>query len=270
MVLMSVWPTDGSDGAVSTELRWRKMGRLWAPSGVAPGQGGQMAPSLAGTNLTVRSGAAWVDGHYCELASDQVLTTTANGLTVVRFDPAANTAELLYRDGISTPTQNPLGVWELPIAQIVGSALTDLRTWADPVSGFRRLGTTLYNSTSTSLGLNASTFTRIPNFGVSFTVSSPTVVQFNAKVVFNYSAVPTVMQMLAQFNENINNQASGAFEYRNVPSIGQVMQLYFTEFATVPPGTWNWYVATRMQNVTPAGLTYTVVPGGWITADRIV
>lgn len=127
MVAMNVWPTDGAAGSVATELQWRKMGRLWAPSGVVQGVGGEMAPSLAGTNLTVQAGSCWVDGHFCELTSTQVLTTTANGLCVVRFDPAANSAQLLYLDGVSTPTQNPTGTWELPIAQIVGSALTDLR-----------------------------------------------------------------------------------------------------------------------------------------------
>lgn len=132
MVMMSVWPTDAADGSVSSEARWRKMGRVWTPSGVIRGAGGAMAPTLAGVNLTVQSGACWVDGHYCELAGSQVLAVTANGLVVVRFDPAANTAELLYRDGVTVPAQNPTGVFELGIAAVVGSALVDWRTrWAD-------------------------------------------------------------------------------------------------------------------------------------------
>lgn len=128
MVAMTVWPTDASDGSVANEARWRKMGRLWRDSGIATGQGGELAPSLAGLNLTVQSGAAWVDGHYTELASTQVLTATANGLAVVRFDPAANTADLLWRDAVSVPTQSPTGTWELPIAKTVSSVMTDLRT----------------------------------------------------------------------------------------------------------------------------------------------
>jgi hypothetical protein len=127
MVAMNVWPTDGADGSVATEARWRKMGRHWAPNGVAPGIGGELAPTLAGTNLTIKNGAAWVDGHFCELAGDQVLTVTANGLAVVRFDPAANTAELVYRDGVTSPAQSLTGVWEMAVAQIVGSALVDRR-----------------------------------------------------------------------------------------------------------------------------------------------
>ena len=127
MVAMNVWPTDAADGSVATEARWRKMGRVWAPSGVVAGQGGELAPSLAYPNLTVQAGAVWIDGHYAELTGSQVLTVTANGLVVVRFDPAANTAELLYRDGATTPDQNPTGTCEQPIAGITGSALTDRR-----------------------------------------------------------------------------------------------------------------------------------------------
>lgn len=127
MVAMNVWPTDAADGSVATEARWRKMGRAWTPSGVIAGQGLDMLPSLSGTNLTVRSGACWVDGHYCELPGNQVLTATANGLAVVRFDPAANTADLLYRASVSAPAQDPAGTYELPIAKITGSALADWR-----------------------------------------------------------------------------------------------------------------------------------------------
>jgi hypothetical protein len=127
MVAMNVWPTDAASGSVATEARWRKMGRVWAPSGVVAGLGAEMAPSLAYPNLTIGDGAAWVDGHYAELVSSQVLTATANGLAVVRFDPAANSAELLWRDGATVPTQSLTGIWELPIYKTVGSVGTDMR-----------------------------------------------------------------------------------------------------------------------------------------------
>jgi hypothetical protein len=127
MVAMNVWPTDGADGSVATEARWRKMARHWAASGVIDGVGGELKPTLAFPNLTVQAGAAWADGHFTELLGSQVLTVTANGLVVVRFDPAANTAELVYRDGAVSPAQDPNGVWEVPIAKMVGSAMTDSR-----------------------------------------------------------------------------------------------------------------------------------------------
>lgn len=127
MVAMNVWPTDGAAGSVATEARWRSMARHWTPSGVLAGVGNQLTPSLAVPNLTVQSGAAWVDGHYAELPAVQVLPVTANGIAVVRFDPAANTAELLWRDGVTTPTQNPTGTWEMVIASITANVLTDQR-----------------------------------------------------------------------------------------------------------------------------------------------
>jgi len=127
MVAMNVWPTDAADGSVANEARWRKMARYWAQTGVCLGTGGELVPTLAYPNLTIKSGAAWVDGHYCELLGDQVLTVTANGLAVVRFDPAANSAQLLYLDAASVPSQSPTGIYELPIAKITGSALSDQR-----------------------------------------------------------------------------------------------------------------------------------------------
>lgn len=127
MPLLTVWPTDAADGSVANEARWRKMGRVWAPSGVVAGQGSEMLPTYASGSVTVRAGACWVDGHYCELASTQSVTVTATGIVVVRFDPAANTADLLYRDGVTTPSQSPTGTWELLIASMSGSVMTDRR-----------------------------------------------------------------------------------------------------------------------------------------------
>jgi len=158
MVAMDVWPTDAASGSVANESRWRKMGRLFAPDGVVAGIGGELAPTLAASSLTMRSGSAWVDGHYTEMASDQVLTVTANGLAVVRFDPAANTAELLWRDGVTTPTQNPASIWELAIARTTGGALTDLRAFSSPA---RIEPSVLVNNTVTTIAAGQ-TVTNLP------------------------------------------------------------------------------------------------------------
>jgi hypothetical protein len=127
MVAMNVWPTDALDGSVSNEPKWRKMARHWCPTGIADGVGTNMAPTLAFPNLTVGAGACWVDGHYCELPAQTMLTVTANGLAVVQFDPAANLAQLIWRDAATTPVQLPTGIWEVPIAKVTANALTDLR-----------------------------------------------------------------------------------------------------------------------------------------------
>jgi hypothetical protein len=154
MVAMNVWPTDAADGAVTSEARWRKMGRLWAPSGPAAGVGGELKPSYLFPNLTVKNGAAWADGHYCELNADQVfggLNAASVGLVVVRFDPTANTAELLYLDAATTPTQNPTGIWEVPIARLSGGVMTDARNMIIPV------GTTPWYTPTLQNGFTQST-----------------------------------------------------------------------------------------------------------------
>jgi hypothetical protein len=136
MALLNVWPTDApSVGAVTSEARWRAMARTWAISGVVPGIGLEMEPTLAAGTITVKAGACWVDGHYCELTTNQNLTATVTGLIVVRFDPVANTAELLYRDGVTTPTQTLTGVYELVLGRIGTSVLVDLRSFISTGAG---------------------------------------------------------------------------------------------------------------------------------------
>jgi hypothetical protein len=125
---LAVWPTDGADGSVASEARWRKMARYWVPSGVTSG----LTPALiAGPSITVQIGAAWLDGHYAELTAPATVPVSANGLLVLRFTPADNRCELLYRDGASTPTQTD-PTWELPLAKMTAGAMTDLRFGAVP------------------------------------------------------------------------------------------------------------------------------------------
>ncbi len=124
---LTVWPTDGADGSVSSEARWRKMARLWVPSGVASG----LAPALiAGPAITVQPGAAWLDGHFAELSSVQTVPSTANGLLVLRFTPADNRCELLWRDGAGLSPTRTDPTWELALAQTVAGAMYDHRAAA--------------------------------------------------------------------------------------------------------------------------------------------
>lgn len=128
MVAMSVWPTDAGDGSVATEFRWRRMARLWAPTAIVARFGGEFGPSLSGLTLTVQSGAAWVDGHYCELTTTATFPVGADGRVTIMFDPAANSAQLLWTPGAGlVPIQTPDGVWELPICFMSGGVLNDVR-----------------------------------------------------------------------------------------------------------------------------------------------
>lgn len=203
MVAMNVWPTDAADGAVTSEARWRKMGRLWAPTGAAAAAAGSaLQPTLAFPNLTVKAGACWVDGHYCELLADQVLAVTANGLAVVRFDPAANTAELLYRDAVSVPAQSPTGTYEMPVAKITGSVLTDARPIVTPD------GTLVFASVA---GRDLNRPTPTPG-SFAYTVAENTFWQYGANGWTTNSSTPWVN---VTFQNGWVNRASGqVVQYR--------------------------------------------------------
>ena len=123
---LDVWPSDGSAGAVSTEARWRKMARLWAPSGVR--RDADLVPTLvAGPTINVSVGQAFIDGHLAELTSPASVPAAADGIVVIRWTPADNRAELLFRAGAGlTPTQTDAS-WELPIAVMVGGGMADRR-----------------------------------------------------------------------------------------------------------------------------------------------
>jgi len=145
MADLAVWPTDGSgpggDGSVSSEARWRKMARGWVPSGVdqsplgVGGGVGALAPTLAaGPAIQVAAGSCWLDGHYAELAAPATIPASANGLLVVRFTPADNHAELLYRDAAVLPPTQTLATWELALASMAAGAMTDRRVGWRPGS----------------------------------------------------------------------------------------------------------------------------------------
>jgi len=132
------------------------MARGWQPSGVDPsllGLAGQLAPTLvAGPTINVTAGACWLDGHYAELATPASVPATANGLLVVRFTPADNHAELLYRDAATTCTQT-LATWELPIAQMIAGALRDIRWFANTsgeLAWAQNTGTVTFTSAHTA------------------------------------------------------------------------------------------------------------------------
>lgn len=187
MVALNVWPTDGAAGSVANEAKWRKMARHWARSGVLAGIGGELKPTYSSGTVTVADGAAWVDGHFVEVTGSQGVAVGTTGIVVVRFDPVANTAELLYRDGVSTPTQNPAGVWELVLARMA-TTMTDLRIFAGPetvpwAAPWGRIGAVVLTTASGNTGaendVNAASlsFTPVPGRAYSVGLRIPRVVQ---------------------------------------------------------------------------------------------
>jgi hypothetical protein len=156
------FPFDSGPGADSTEARWRRMARTWAPSGVVGSSGDDAyAATISGLALTIKRRAAtgvaeaWVDGHMHRLVTaDWSATVPANTATnprvdriVLRLDSTANTVALARLQGTAAAspvapalTQVNDGIWEIPLWRFTVPAnssapltgLTDDRAWIGP------------------------------------------------------------------------------------------------------------------------------------------
>jgi microcystin-dependent protein len=121
-------------GAAATVARWRLMARNWVVggSGVLANYLNQCFPSIAGSTVTIGTGAVWVDGFYGEIDTPKTLTISGNGMVVARMDPTAQIVEMVFVANQTVPTQNLTGIYEVGIAQISGGTLTDLRPLLQP------------------------------------------------------------------------------------------------------------------------------------------
>ena len=128
------FPFTSGPGAAATVARWRLMARNWVVggSGVLANYLNQCFPSLAGSTVTIGTGAVWVDGFYGEIDSPKTLATSGNGMVVARMDPTAQIVQIVFVAGQTVPTQNLTGIYEVGIAQITGGVLTDLRPLLQP------------------------------------------------------------------------------------------------------------------------------------------
>jgi len=246
------------------------MARLWARDGVNPLGGGLLTPSaFTGTQVTISSGSAWVDGHFCELTAGQVLDVTANGIVVVRFDPATNSSELVYRDGISTPTQIQTGVWEIVIAQITGGVLTDVRTFAEPKGENRRLA---YKKTTADSGYYAvgAGMIKVPGGNLpAIFPAVPTTVQVTAQFKVGTSAAPLKSQIIVCLKENVTGQEIGRVDSRVHPDYSTAMEIIVVGTDTIPAGRSDFIMSIMLNNADPVGQTLRLLTGSWAAIDRI-
>lgn len=131
------YPFDTGPGAGATQARWRLMSRTLATSGVIPGYLNSMAPSIAGSVVSINTGGAWIDGFYGEISttSKTVTVSSGGGMVVACADPSDHSVKIFFRAGQVTPTQpiNGQGIYEIPLAQVTGTSsftLTDTRQFA--------------------------------------------------------------------------------------------------------------------------------------------
>jgi microcystin-dependent protein len=128
------FPFTNGPGSAATQDNWRLMARNWVQggSGIIAGYKNQFKPTISGTSITVDTGAAWLDGFYGENTAAKTVTATGNGMVVVQMDPTPSTGGVIniaFKVGQSKPVQQSTGVFEIPIATVAGSGLTDARQY---------------------------------------------------------------------------------------------------------------------------------------------
>jgi hypothetical protein len=136
------FPFDPGYGATANAARWRKMAQLWAADGVLANYLNQLNATLAGSTLTVQSGAVFIHGYYAELQNNQTFTMGTNGTLVAQVNFANEVVALVYRDTITDygagGFEQDTNVWEIPIWGISGgNTLLDLRNLVNPANGLR-------------------------------------------------------------------------------------------------------------------------------------
>jgi hypothetical protein len=131
-VVDSYFPFDSGTGSIATPAHWRSMSRNWQPPGVIPGIANQCNPTIAGSVVTVGTGAMWIDGFYGEITVAKTVSVSGNGMVVGRADPNDRTVKIYFVANQTVPTQpaNSTGIYEIPIAQVTGTTLTDIRQYS--------------------------------------------------------------------------------------------------------------------------------------------
>jgi len=121
------FPFDTGSGASATPARWRLMARTWATSGILPRYMNQMAPTIAGSVVSIDTGAAWIDGFYGENAAVKNISATGNGMVVVRADPNSRQIIIAFVANQMTPTQSLTDIYEIPVCRVTAGVITDIR-----------------------------------------------------------------------------------------------------------------------------------------------
>lgn len=131
------FPFDSGQGANATEAMWTKMARHWLGTGVISALLNelQVYADSTGMQVKVKTGAAWVKGHYYESDVEELLAIGNASSTnpridriIIRLDWTANTIQLAVLQG--TPAVSPSAPditqntsrWEISLAQILVGA----------------------------------------------------------------------------------------------------------------------------------------------------
>mgnify|MGYP000904973931 CR=1 FL=1 len=148
------YPFDSGAGASVLESQWSEMARNWVSTGVLYDWLNKLAvyADSTGMQVKVRTGAAWMQGHFYKNDAEKILTIATSDPTnpridrvVLRLSWSGNSIGLAVLTGI--PAASPVApgltqsttTWEMGLAQVyVGanvstissSNVTDERAWA--------------------------------------------------------------------------------------------------------------------------------------------
>jgi hypothetical protein len=127
------FPFDSGSGANVTEAQWSLMAKNWLNTGAIKGVLNELSvyADSTGMQVKVKSGQAWMQGHFFQSDTEETLAISNADVTnsridrvIVRLDWTANTIQLAVLSGIpaaspSAPslTQNS-SRWEISLAQI--------------------------------------------------------------------------------------------------------------------------------------------------------
>ncbi|MEZ0396841.1 MAG: hypothetical protein ABWK53_10490 [Anaerolineales bacterium] len=149
------FPFSSGSGTAVTETYWSRMARRWLKSGVVDFLDRlEVYGDSTGMQVKIRSGAAWIHGHYFESDATETLPIASSDPLLNRIDLVA--LRLSYTDHAidfqvltGTPGTSPTppsltqtdAIWEIPLAQVYVQAgsititandVTDLRNYCMP------------------------------------------------------------------------------------------------------------------------------------------
>lgn len=154
-MVQTYFPFSAGSGDGITEERWTKMAKYWLGTGVLQAELNklQVYADSTGMQVKVKTGAAWIQGHYYESSAEEILPiATANATNpridriILRLNWTDNTIGLAVLQG--TPAASPtapavtrnFAQWELSLAQvrvnagvitITAANVTDERTFTN-------------------------------------------------------------------------------------------------------------------------------------------
>lgn len=278
-------PFDAGAGAIVTESQWSDMARYWLRPGVIMTgstfedlNGLSVFADSTGMQVKLRSGKAYIQGHFFKRDAEAALAIPAAHATLPRIDlvvlrlersanamyPAVIQGTAAASPVVPSPVVTDSDVYDIPLAQVaVGAAVstitagnvTDRRTAAYglPPQSYSAAG----GSTAT---MTAGTATDIPDMTVSaFTPNGVAVVRFSSTV-----STPTP-GAFGTFHLNVDNGADVLLGQFHGKTANYTEQMSIEErFSGLAPGTHVFKARAAANGGTislPAWRRLIVIPG---------